>query len=158
MSKPTLEERIQRLEDERAVLRTLYQYAHSLDYGPEEAFVDVFTPNGRWTRATGRFPDASSQGSSEFAAMYRRHTHAPEVFHKHLVANPSVEVEGDLARARFYFVYVSEHPDGPYIRAFSRCNDTLVRCKDGVWRIDERVSELEAWERRNFPRSEESAR
>jgi hypothetical protein len=83
--------------------------------------------------------------------MYRDHVHAPEYYHKHVVANPYVEVDGDTATSRSYLILVAEHPTGPFVRAFSRCRDQLVRSPDGLWRISRREAELECWSERDFP-------
>jgi hypothetical protein len=147
----SLESRLQHLEDERSILMTLYQYGHALDYGPEEAFLDVFTPDGEWSRLEGRQPAKSFKGTAELTTMIRSHTRAPEYFHKHVVVNPVISVDGDKASARSYLLFVNEHPEGPYIRAFSRCNDDLVRGADNRWRIKQRKAELEAWSDREFP-------
>ena len=48
MSEPSmaaLAERVARLEDERAVVATLYAYGHALDYGDRGGFLDCFTPD-----------------------------------------------------------------------------------------------------------------
>ena len=151
MTFSSVEDAVRALQDERAIVRTLYQYAHGLDYGPEEAFVDVFTPDGSWRRLAGRRPEQTFAGHAGITQMYRDHVHAPEYYHKHVVANPYVEVDGDTARARSYLILVAEHPEGPYLRAFSRCNDRLVRSADGVWRVSSREAELECWSVSDFP-------
>lgn len=143
--------RLRRLEDERDIVRTLYRYGHGLDYGPEAAFLDVFTENGKWMRVAGRKPARSFEGVHGLAQMFRDHTHAPDFYHKHVVVNPQVDVEGDTATAVSYLIFVCDHPEGPYIRAFSRCRDRLVRCSDGRWRIETRAAELESWAERDFP-------
>lgn len=51
-----LHQRLQVLEDERAILKTLHRYGHSMDYGPDADFVDCFQPDGVWEvrmRVTG---------------------------------------------------------------------------------------------------------
>jgi hypothetical protein len=146
-----MEEALRELRDERDVVRVLYQYAHGLDYGPEAAFLDVFTPEGSWQRMAGRRPARSFAGHVGLTQMYRDHVHAPEYFHKHVVANPWIDIDGDEASARSYLILVAEHPTGPYVRAFSRCTDRLVRCADGRWRISRREAELECWSDRDFP-------
>jgi ketosteroid isomerase-like protein len=147
----SLEARVRRLEDEREIVRTLYRYAAWLDYGPAELLEDIFTPDGRWTRAPGRRGTRSFIGHRGFAEMFRDHTHAPDYFHKHAILNPVVDVDGAEARAVSYLVFICEHPDGPYVRAFSRCTDQLRRAEDGRWRIAQRTAELEAWADRDFP-------
>ena len=147
----TADEALRELRDERAVVRVLYQYAHGLDYGPEADFIDVFTTDGSWQRLPGHRPARRFDGRDGLTQMFRDHVHAPEYFHKHVVANPWVEVDGDTATARSYLILVAEHPTGPYVRAFSRCSDELVRCDDGRWRIRGRRAELECWSERDFP-------
>ena len=39
---------MQVLEDERAILQTLHQYGHAMDYGPDAEFVDCFAHEGVW--------------------------------------------------------------------------------------------------------------
>ena len=41
-----LERRLEILEAERGVLKTLHAYAHAIDYGDEAGWVDCFTPDG----------------------------------------------------------------------------------------------------------------
>jgi hypothetical protein len=41
-----LVKRLAALEEERAILRTLYRYGHSIDYGLELEWVDCFTEDG----------------------------------------------------------------------------------------------------------------
>lgn len=151
MSSGSLEDAVRALQDERDIVRVLYEYAHGLDYGPEEAFVDVFTPDGSWQRVPGQRPGQAFTGRDGLTQMYRDHVHAPEYFHKHVAANPYVIVNGDTATARSYLILIAEHPTGPFVRAFSRCNDELVRSADGAWRIKQRLAELECWSDRDFP-------
>ena len=48
-----LHRRLQLLEDERAILATLYRYAHCIDYGLNAEWVDLFTGRALTTDAAG---------------------------------------------------------------------------------------------------------
>lgn len=137
---PTLEERLGQLEDERAILQTLYRYGHSLDDGREDMFLDCWTPD-----ATLVWPDrAPIQGLAALRAAFRAHTHAPLAWHKHLVFLPQVVLEGDRATVDSMFARLDRYPTGPAVRSFGRYRDVLLRCADGRWRIHGRVAEREA--------------
>jgi ketosteroid isomerase-like protein len=136
----SLAARVQLLEDERAILHTLYTYGHGIDYNLEREFLDCWTDD-----AVLQWPDRPPLvGRDAIAAAFRAHTHAPEVFHKHLLVEPRIEIDGDRARVDCYFVRLDDYEEGPEIRSFGRYRDVLVRCPDGRWRFSERRAEREA--------------
>jgi ketosteroid isomerase-like protein len=136
-----LEERLLALEDERAILSTLYRYGHSLDSGDEESWMDLWTPTARlyWPQT-----DFIS-GTEMFAKVFRAHTHAPEKFHKHFLIDPLISIEGDRATAQSMFTRLDGYDGVPKLRSFGRYLDVLLRCPDGRWRFDERLTEIEVW-------------
>ncbi len=142
----TIEQRLLRLEDEQGVLDTLYAYGHGLDYGLEDAWIDCWTEDAvlDWP---GR---ALMRGHAELRAGFRKHTHAPQAYHKHVVVEPRIQFEpGDprgVDRATVVSMYarLDRYAEGPKIRAFGRYRDTLVRCADGRWRLKERYPDIEA--------------
>ena len=144
---PSLADRVQRLEDEREVVATLYQYAHTLDYGPEAEFLDCFVADGVWERVrAGRAdPPRTFSGREELVRFFRdpKRGRAPDVYFKHLLIEPLITFEGDEARVVSFFVRLQEHPDGPYVYAFGRYRDRMRRCEDGRWRIVSRRAETE---------------
>ena len=105
MSDPSvaaLAERVARLEDERAVLATIYAYGSALDYGDRDVFLDCFTPDADYVvdmrlGAEGSF---RCHGHDELRAYFEGHTHAPAAWHKHVTVNPSVTCTGDAQRPR----------------------------------------------------------
>jgi ketosteroid isomerase-like protein len=134
-----LEARVQRLEDEREILDTLYRYGHSIDYGLRDEWIDCWTET-----ATLHWPHESFTGHEEIGGAFDGHSHAPERYHKHLLIEPRIRVDGDRATADSYFSRFDAAPDGPSVRSFGRYRDVLVRCPDGRWRIQERHTERES--------------
>lgn len=148
MTRLTIEERVQLHDDEREILRTMYQYGHTLDYGAEDGFLDCFTPTGVWEVAavttSKPFTARRYTGRDELIAFFRQHTHAPALYHKHLLIEPRIQIQGDTAGVESYWLRIEEHSDGPYIKSFGRYKDELVRCTDGRWRFSVRTIEPES--------------
>ena len=135
----SLEERVQRLEDERAIIDRLYAYCTSLDYGHRDEWVDCWTEDGVLA-----WPHETFTGREEIGRAFDGHSHAPEAFHKHVIVDPRVRLNGDEATAQSYFMRLNDSPEGPVVRSFGRYLDVLVRCDDGTWRIRERRLERES--------------
>jgi hypothetical protein len=147
----SVEARLRALEDEGGVLATMYQYGHALDYGLRDEFLDCFTRSGVWDSRrcdSGTTPVGHYAGHAQLAGFFDRHTHAPSVYHKHLLVEPRITIDGDLATAASYFVRVDEHGGEVYMPGFGRYQDRLVRSADGRWRFEERRVELERWQKR----------
>jgi SnoaL-like protein len=147
------ERALRQLTDERDICATLYRYAHSLDFGLEADWVDCFTDDAVWHSrrspiAARGTPDRSGgaravRGRDELAQFAAHHTRPPEAWHKHLLCESRVDLDGDHARADSYFARIDVDPTGSFIRAFGRYRDDLVRCPDGRWRIQERLVEID---------------
>src|SRR2546428_10547563 len=148
MSTDSMSERLQALEDERAILETLYQYGHAMDYGPDADFVDCFTPDGLWDVRMRKLPDGSFQckGHGEIQESLAGQTavRAPALYAKHFVMDPRIVVTGDEAYVQSYFLRVEPRDAAPtQIVASGRYVDHLVRCDDGRWRFTERIAEID---------------
>jgi|SRR5918996_629879 hypothetical protein len=137
--------RLEALETERAILRTLYRYGHSIDYGLEQEWVDCFTEDGVFDVRRRVGPSARHEGRAALAAFIAQHTRAPGKYHKHMLIEPVITVHDDQATVQSYFTRMDATSDGrPFIRAFGRYLDRMVKETDGVWRFKERVAEVEA--------------
>ena len=148
MENDALLTRLQVLEDERAILQTLYQYGHAMDYGPDADFVDCFTPDGAWDVRMRRTPSGAFTcvGHDEIAASLAAQTsvRAPALYAKHLLIEPRIVLDGRAASVQSYFLRVEPRDDGPtQIVASGRYLDRLIRCDDGRWRITERIAEID---------------
>lgn len=144
-----LSARLRALEERRGVLETLYRYGHAIDYGAEDDWVDCFTEDAVYDVHRGEQTGRSSEsirceGRAEIAAFVSRHSRAPEAWHKHMLSEPMISIEGERARAVSYFARLDHGAEGPYLRAFGRYRDRLVRCSDGRWRFEARVAEVES--------------
>ena len=146
MASDDLEARVRLLEEERAITRTLDTYGQSIDYGDEDAWVDCFTEDGvfdvrsRHEHQLKRF----ISGRDELRRFISRHTRAPELWHKHLLIEPLITVDGDSATCVSYLAVVMEHQEEPVLRVFGRYRDRLVKGADGRWRFRERVAEIDS--------------
>src|SRR5262252_9551538 len=101
MDTETLLARLEALEDERAILQTLYQYGHAMDYGPDADFIDCFTPVGVWDVRMRLTPEGAFAcvGHDEIAASLQVQTavRAPALYVKHLLVEPRIILEGNEA-------------------------------------------------------------
>jgi ketosteroid isomerase-like protein len=163
MSDSTIDALVQRLaqlEDERAIIQTLYTYTHNLDHGDREAFAACFTEDAVFTvqmrltdppiRGNRQIPMPKGfrvEGRNGMAEWFNsRRPHAPEKFLKHITVNPKVVLHGDTATVESYFI-VAKPADpkeaGPAILGSSgRYIDEFVRDGDR-WRIRLRHCEVE---------------
>lgn len=147
----SLEERVQLLEDEREILHVLSVYGQAIDYGHEELFADLWTDTAVLTynfevantRTGTGLTDVQFEGKQAIVDFFRAHTHAPNQYHKHLLMDPHVELDGDRATAQSYYVRLDEQLVGPQMSSFGRYLDTFVRCPDGRWRLQSRRGEAE---------------
>jgi ketosteroid isomerase-like protein len=139
-----LKARVQALEDRAAILDTLMEYGHALDYGNVEKLMNCFTDNA--VRETWR-PDGTVNrwegvaGTREFATT---HSHAPDKYHKHLVLNSVVELDGDTADVVSYmFRFDAGDGEKSFVWGMGRYLDKMRRDRDGRWRIARRVTYIE---------------
>ena len=148
-----LKARVQALEDRAAILDTLQDYGHALDYGNVEKLVNCFTDDA--VRETWR-PDGTinrwegAAGTREFATT---HSHAPDKYHKHLVLNSVVELHGDTADVVSYmFRFDASDGEKSFVWGMGRYLDRMRRDPDGHWRIMRRVTYIEdQWPGRSRP-------
>ena len=145
-----LERRLRALEDERAVLRTLFAYGYAIDYGLEEEFVDCWTEDATlvWSKTSHRefpqFPARCYTGREAIREAFQGQTHAPGEYHKHLLHQPRITITGDRATVQSGFSRIDEAAVRPLLRSFGRYLDELVRCADGRWRFVRREAEVES--------------
>ena len=133
------------LREERAIMETLHQYCHAVDYGLEDEYLGAFTEDAVFdvckpTRETLH----KEVGHGELAAYLRKYPKPPERYNKHFMMDPMIRVDGDTATVHSYFLATRNGDDNkPVVGSFGRYIDRLVKV-DGRWRIAERIAEVEA--------------
>lgn len=138
--------RVEALEAERDILRTLYRYAHTIDVGDSDGWADCFTQDGVFnvtTRVAGYTP-YRIQGREQLRDFVEHHTRPPGLWHKHMIVEPIIDIDGDTATGETYFLVLMDHEDVPIVRVFGRYIDTLRKEADGQWRFVERQPFLES--------------
>jgi ketosteroid isomerase-like protein len=147
-----LESRVRLLEDERAILHTLYTYGHGIDYGLEDEYADCWVPEAvlYWP---ARDPLV---GREAIMHAFRQHTHAPDKYHKHFIAEARIVIDGDRATSDCYFTRADDYDVGPQMRSFGRYRDILLRGEDDRWRFLERRCEREARRKSDYATSQGS--
>jgi ketosteroid isomerase-like protein len=144
-----LARRLEALEAERAILRTLHRYGHAIDAGDEDGWVACFAPDGRFSVADSEQDGLlfDVRGRDALTTFISRHTRRPEAFHQHVVVDPLVEVAGETATCASSFLVLMRHARVPRVRAFGRYEDVLARGEDGVWRFRHRHATIDAADR-----------
>lgn len=136
-----LETRVQRLEDELAIMRTLADYGHGADYGPAERRNDCFAPGRTGVARFKGVPDEPKMAAGR--ARPWTPPAVPDV--RHMVTNPVVtSVNGDEATAESFWAYVIDGNSNPHIQSFGRYRDRLKKGADGKWRILHRETDIES--------------
>ena len=81
MGMDDLADRLGRLEDERAILATLYRYGASLDHDNREEFLDCFTVDADYLVSMRVDPskEFGFHGHEELGVYFDGHTHAPRL-------------------------------------------------------------------------------
>jgi hypothetical protein len=140
------------IADERAILRVLYTYGHAIDYGEEDKWVGLFTPDGVFhVELPGGRPPIHCAGREQLAAFVAAHPRAPAALHKHLLLNPLIDVHDNEARAASYFQLLLDIDGKPETYCFGRYLDQLVRRERRIWRFKERVAQVQSMLPRGFP-------
>jgi ketosteroid isomerase-like protein len=136
---PSIEKRMQRVEDEIAIQRLLIDYAAFLDSRNYAAYAALFTADGEWSNAGG-----SRKGQPAIRAMLEGTLGAAGGANRanyHIISNPRIQIEGDRATATSRYLFVMRAADGrPTPSLAGVYTDDLVR-QGREWKIRRRVAD-----------------
>jgi uncharacterized protein (TIGR02246 family) len=135
----TIEQRLQRVEDELAIGRVLVDYSARQDARDYAGYAALFAKNGEWVNGRNVY-----KGREAILKMLVDLYGAPAPGYVnnesyHITTNFQIDVNGDRATARSRHLLVMRGPKGePTPVLAGRYEDDLIR-EDGQWRILRRV-------------------
>lgn len=136
---PTLQQRLQRVEDELAIKRVILEYAVRLDARDFDGYVALFAKDGTWQNGT-----TVKRGRSEIRQMLVDiYGNPPQGYVNNesyrIVSNVLVDIHGDRATAHSRQLTIMRGESGsPTPRLSGIYDDELVR-EDGQWKILHRI-------------------
>ena len=135
-SKPSLESRLQRLEDMEEIRIVLTEYGRTLDARDFAAYSHLFAKDGEWVGGFG-----TVQGPAAIQAFMEKNVGTVNKAHNfHLLTNFVIDVHGDTATAWSHWSFVVPTPDNkPVIAQSGRYDDTLIR-ENGHWKFKRRTA------------------
>lgn len=128
--------RLEELLSRQDIYDCIKQVSRAIDRFDEELFVSAYHPDA--------IVDAGAivaDARSAYAVGAKLHE-AGQVSTLHHLTNHSCEIDGDMAHAETYFLYVGRNRDDSNWAAGGRYADRLER-RDGVWKIAFRCTALE---------------
>jgi uncharacterized protein (TIGR02246 family) len=135
----SVEQRLQRVEDELSIRRVLVDYSATQDAKDYAAYADLFAREGEWVN--GRTVHKGRAAILKMLVDLYGNPPAGYVNAEsyHISSNAQVDVQGDRATARSRHLLVMRGPNGePTPMLAGRYEDEFIR-EDGKWKILRRV-------------------
>ena len=138
-SAPSLEQRVQRIEDQLAIQRILVDYAATQDAHDYDGYAALFAKDGEWVNGKNVY-----KGREAIHRMLVNLYGTPppgyvnnESFH--ISYDAQIDVHGDRATAHSRHLLIMRGPNGePVPMLAGRYEDEFIR-EDGQWKILKRV-------------------
>lgn len=159
----SLEQRVRAMEDHEAILKTMYQYAYTIDFGHDvREYTDLYTddalfqsiaapPAGSTSNSGPSAREGSARGAGAVVGrqalekwitnewQMRERLLAAGHYRIHEMNEPDISLDGDRATVRSYFQTTDNDNGRIYIVSIGVYQDQFVRSPDGRWRIKERL-------------------
>jgi uncharacterized protein (TIGR02246 family) len=137
--KPTVEQRLQRVEDELAIRRVLVDYSATQDARDYAAYAALFAKEGEWVN--GKTVHKGREAIHKM--LVDLYGPPPPGFVNnesyHISSNAQIDLDGDRAKVRSRHLLIMRGPKGEPVPALAgRYEDEFIR-EDGQWKILRRV-------------------
>ncbi|MGQ1788414.1 nuclear transport factor 2 family protein [Saccharicrinis sp. GN24d3] len=133
---PTIEQRIQRLEDLEAIKTLQYAYGQLVDKGWDgkemitDGLEEVFTEDASWE---SKAQNISVQGIQQISDLFKMMDARSDLF-IHSFSNPIIDLQGDKATAKWMLISPMTLGGGELQNMLASYNNDYVRTPEG-WRI-----------------------
>jgi hypothetical protein len=137
----SLEARIQRLEDEKAIHDLLIEYGRDLDTLNLAAYSNLFAKEGTWTGGLG-----SAKGPAAILAMLQKAMSKSPAYDPnkvrsfHLMTNFHIQVDGDRATATSKWTFFVRSADNKLSPSLAGHYDDVLIREEGKWKFLSRVA------------------
>lgn len=135
----SIEQRLQRVEDELAIRRVLVDYSATQDARDYAGYAALFAKDGEWVN--GRNVHKGREAIHRMLVDLYGEPPPGYVNNEsyHITSNAEIDLQGDRATARSRHLLVLRGPDGAPTPALAgRYEDEFIR-EDGKWKILRRV-------------------
>ncbi|MBN8830832.1 MAG: nuclear transport factor 2 family protein [Sphingomonadales bacterium] len=135
----SVEQRLQKVEDELAIRRVLVDYSATQDARDYAGYANLFAREGEWVN--GKNVHKGREAIHKMLVDLYGPPPPGYVNNEsyHISSNPQVDVQGDRATARSRHLLIMRGPNGePQPALAGRYEDELIR-EDGQWKILRRV-------------------
>lgn len=126
-----LEARMTALEDVEAIKQLMFKYAYSVDAKEWDDVVSYFADDASINfGAVGK-----GVGKEQIAKFFKEVIPSRNSFTRHVVINPVIEVHGNTAKGRWYFVVpATDRPTNTAVWVAGRYDNEYVK-RNGVWKF-----------------------
>lgn len=126
-----LETRLRAMEDLEAIKQLTFKYAYSVDSKQWDDVVDCFANDASLNfSAIGK-----GTGREYIARFFKEVIPSRNLFTCHIVINPVIEVHGNTAKGRWYFlVPATDRPTNTAVWVGGRYDNEYIK-KNGVWKL-----------------------
>ncbi len=132
-----IEKTVRELADRQAISDCLLRYCRGVDRLDAELMLSAYHPDAVDDHG---YVVLGAKGFVDWAQNYHREH---QIAHHHVITNSSVDLQGDVAHAETYYLFICKNREAPDTLSFGRYIDRLEK-RDGRWAIARRVCVTEA--------------
>lgn len=135
----SIEARLQRIEDEKAIERLLLEYGRTLDARDFAAYAALFAADGVWKGAQGAYTGPREIQTQMEKIFTDAAADIPRGQNFHVMSDFVIDVQGDRATARSKFIFYKLDGRKPVAEVAGRYEDVLIRV-GGAWKFLSRTA------------------